>query len=201
MALTTLAIVKARCEITSDKHDMAITQIIDGLSMAFANATNRVVNGMALLERQADYVGYFDGGATFISLPLYPVEEISEVKESYVRNFDVVDALTDNTDYVLRPGTNILYRQPDGVRWMVGIATNRVTWTGGYVAAGEPAGEGQTAMPADLIEAATIQAVHLFKNRDRLGLKTFSAGSGTISITSDDLLPIVRRTLAHYKRY
>ena len=201
MAVTTLAIVKARCDVTSDTHDTVITQIINGMSMAFANFCDRVANGVSLLERQVDYVGYFDGGATFINLPLYPVEEISEVKESYVRDFDAVDALTDNTDYVLRPGGNLLYRQPNGSRWMEGIATNRVKWTGGFVAAGEQAGEGQAAMPADLIDVATIQAVHLFKNRGRLGLKTFSAGAGSISITSDDLLPIVRRTLGHYMRY
>ena len=59
----------------------------------------------------------------------------------------------------------------------------------------------QAAMPEDLQEAATAQAVHLWKYRDQLGVASISADGASLGLPPADLLPMVRKTLDRYRRY
>lgn len=203
MALTTADLVKQRADITGDSHDDLVAAVIAGVSMAIANWCRRAKAGVNLLELQEAREEYHDGGGFVLQLDCYPVvPPITSVTESFIRDFDHGVILLADSDYTLKPESGRLYRL-NGERWCWGISTVQVIYDGGYLPADsedEPE-EGQIPMPADLTEAATQQAVHLFRNRDRLGLQTISSGGGSISIVTADLLPMVKSMLEPYRRF
>ena len=198
MSVTALARVKTRASLTSTTFDAMLTQIIDGLSTLFEQYTRRV------LVREVDRVELHDGGTTVVVRPLraLPVESVTEIKEdSNPTDFDAATALIDGKDFIVAPDSGVVRRIPDGSTWRKGYRNVRVTYTGGYVAAGTAPQVNQTAMPEDLQEAATIQAVHFFKHRDRLGVASLSADGASLGLPPADLLPLVRKTLDRYRRW
>ena len=201
MALTTTAIVKTRAGITGSGDDALIGTIVDGVSLAIANHCGRAARGTSLLERAADRTERCDGGNEHIQLACYPVELITSIKEASYGEFDDATALTAETEYYLQAAAGLIWRMPTGAKWLRGRGTVQVVYTGGYLAAGETPTGDQIGMPKDLIDAATIQAVHLYRNRDRLGIDTISAGGASLSVTRADLLPIVKQYIAPYRRW
>ena len=78
----------------------------------------------------------------------------------------------------------------------------RVTYTGGYVLPGTSPGSGQTALPADVEQAATEQVAAWFYNKEKLGLVRHWPSSGTYVVLSQQpLLPGVAATLRRYQRW
>jgi len=95
--------------------------------------------------------------------------------------------------------TGIIYRV--GVDWFDVPDAVRIILRGGYCAAGATPGDGQTALPDDLREAAIEQSCFVFKRRDDLGLAGVGFEGGSISkFDPMDLLPMVKRILNDYRR-
>ena len=197
MSVTALARVKTRASITSTKFDAMLTQIIDGLTALFERQTNRT------LLRAEGIVALFDGGRAVIGpLKALPVEAITEIKEdANPVDFGSVTAMIDGTDFIANPDGGLITRLPRGVKWLAGIRNVRVTYTGGYVAAGAVPQVNQAAMPEDLQEAATMQAVHLWKYRDQLGVASISADGTSLGLPPAELLPAVRQVLKGDRRF
>ena len=81
-------------------------------------------------------------------------------------------------------------------------ALGRVTYTGGFVLPGLNAGDGQTALPADLESAAVEQVAAWFQHRDKLGLLRYWPKDGVYLVFSQlPLLPQVSATLRPYQRW
>jgi len=82
------------------------------------------------------------------------------------------------------------------------LPTSRVTYTGGYVLPGDTVGAGQTALPADLEQAAVEQVASWFQNRDKLGLLRNWPHGGVYQVYSQlPLLPSVQSVLTRYTRW
>ena len=197
MGVTALARVKTRASLTRTEFDVMLTQIIDGLTALFERLTNRT------LLRAEGIVALFDGGRSVIGLlKALPIEAITEIKEdANPVDFTAVTALIDGTDFIANPDGGLITHLPTRVNWLTGIRNVRVTYTGGYVAAGSTPQVNQAAMPEDLQEAATMQAGHYFKHRDRLGITSISADGASLGLAPAELLPAVRKTLLNYRRY
>lgn len=195
--ITTRDRVKQRAEVTQATFDRPIDEILEGLTTLFERQTNRT------LLRAEGIVALFDGGRViFGPLPALLIEGITEIKEdANPVDFTAAVALVDGTDFIADPNGGLIRRLPSGRRWQGGFRNVRVTYTGGYVAPGTPLMVGQTAMPDDLQEAATMQAVHYVKNRDRLGATSISADGASIALSPAELLPAVRQILKGYRRY
>ena len=77
-----------------------------------------------------------------------------------------------------------------------------MTYTGGYVLPGDTPALGQTALPADLEQAAIEQAATWFQNRDKLGLIRHWPHGGVYQVFSQlPLLPSVQTVLSRYARW
>jgi len=193
--ICTLSDVKDRLGITDTETDSLINRIILGIEAMFNSFTNR-----KLLLNSTDETYYFSGdGRHRVVLPRYPVVSITSIKESYDYDFDNTDSLIANTDYRLIAETGVICRiastwcnYEDGVQ---------VVYKGGYVAAGQTPGDGQTAMPADLREAAIEQASYIYKRKHDIGLTAQSFDGGSINkFAPIDLLPLVKTILDNYRR-
>jgi len=194
--LCTLANLKAHLGIgaADTEYDAVLTKIIGAVSAELARIAGRVANGAACLELQTGLVLTLNvprDRTQTIYLPCYPVKEISEIKEALFGEFAAATALTANTEYQLEAAVGGLWRVG---YWLRGVQTVRVTWTGGYVAAGGTPAAGETALPADIEGWATIQCAHEFLRRTTPGASGQSAQGANVSwIGAVDLLPIVRR--------
>jgi hypothetical protein len=77
-----------------------------------------------------------------------------------------------------------------------------VTYTGGYVLPGDTPAPGQTALPADLEQAAVEQAAAWFLRRDNVGLELNWPKGGIYQRFSQlPLLPQVEAVLSRYTRW
>jgi hypothetical protein len=193
--LCTLADVRARLgKADADTDDDAmLNSIIQGVSAAIDTFCNRT-----FVVNSTDATEYYDGGTCKLYLPRFPVVSITSVTESSGYDWDNDTALTANEGYRLNE-RGILYRV--GTRWLSGNETTRVVYRGGYTAAGSTPGTGETAMPNGVQEAAIVQTVYMFNQRDNLGLSSVGAiGANFTKFTEDKLLPEVQGMLKAFRR-
>jgi len=196
--LCTLTDIKTRLgiDVVDETSDDLLTAIIAGFT-AFAE---RYCGRGLILPAEAVTESY-TGLAEFIGLRRYPVSEITSVKEAFDWDFANAAALVADVDYRLvgNGEKGLLYRAYG--RWLSVPDAIQVVYRGGYVAAGEEAEEGETAMPADLREAAIQQCTFIYKRKDDIGLSAISFQGGSANMFSAlDLLPLVRQTLDGYRR-
>jgi len=193
-----LADVKDRLGLSNTDHDSVINRIITGLEAIFNQYTRRT-----LLQTSADVTEYYTGQGSYLQLKRYPIITITSVTQSVTYDFDNTDALVADTDYrLVNAGRNgILYRTYN-LSWFDTPDSIKVVYRGGYCAAGQSPGDGETAMPADLREAAIEQASFFFKRKDDIGLAGVGFQGGSISkFNPINLLPMVKDILQNYKRY
>lgn len=192
--ICTLADVKDRLGISSTEDDILINRIITGLEAVFDNHTLR-----KLILNSADETIYWTGSCSRIILPRYPIVSITSIKEASYYDFDNATALIANSDYRLLSGNEMLYKI--GSPWCRYEDSIQIIYKGGYVAANQIPAAGQTAMPADLREAAIEQTSFIYKRRMDIGLSAVSGEGGSINKFSDmELLPLVRDILDSYKK-
>jgi len=195
--ICTTADVETRIGETSETFDALIAQIINGVAAAFESYCHR-----PLVQAAAAVTEYYTGECEYLRLKRYPIIAITSIVESADFDWDNEDALTVDDDYRVMAGgaKGILYRvggwwlnYPDGIR---------AIYNGGYKAAGEVAGAGETAMPADLREAAIQQAAWWFKRRDDIGITAMGFQGGDVQkvVAGLELLPGVREILENYRR-
>lgn len=187
--------VRAGMEIGDTSQDQIIDDIIRGIANLFENYCNRI-----FILNTSDATEYYDGGVNVIIVKRYPIVSITSVTESTDYDWDNETALTANDGYRSTNDKGIIHRLASD--FYCGRDIVRIVYTGGYVAPGCDVGSGETALPDDLREAAIKQARYELKRKDDLGLSAVSAmGTNITKYAEDDLLPIVKRTLNHYRRW
>jgi len=192
--ICTLADVKDRLGISTTEDDTLINRIITGLESIFDNYTMR-----KLLLNAIDETVYWTGQGQRIILPRFPIVSITSIKECWNYDFNNATALTANTDYRLLANSGIVYRISSA--WNNCEDGVEIKYRGGYVSAGQTPAAGETAMPADISEAAIEQASFIYKRRMNIGLLSQSSNGGSISsFSAMDLLPLVKDTLDRHKR-
>lgn len=195
--IATLAALKARLGLTGADHDAVLTAILAGLKDRFETEADR-----PLIVTPAAVTEYFTGQGEFLQLRRYPVVSITSIKIAYDYDFDSATALVANTDYrLVNDGKKgVLWRMysdwpaspPDCIQ---------AIWRGGYAAAGVTPGTGETALPADLQEAAIQQASYWWQQRDKVGLASVGYQGGSVSTYAQaELLRDVRAVLERYRR-
>jgi hypothetical protein len=209
MSLCTRSQVKLRLGIGDAEtgYDSVIDQLRDGVSAVMAGPA-----GAGRELEQTDLVEVYsidDPVAWAIWLRCWPVVAVSEVLERW----DAADlwadltALTADTDYQVDAASGLLLRV--GVRWPRGLQSVRVTYEAGYVTpdtqagAGWELGDGETIMPADLVEAAIAQCVHAFNRRKDPAAASAGVAGGNVSlggVEAAGLLPGVIEVCRRYRR-
>ena len=193
--ICTLADVKDRLGLSGTDNDVLINRIISGLEATFDNETMRQL----LLNAVDETLNWTGSGGKRIILPRYPIVSITSIKESVDYDFDNTDALVEDTDYRVKYDDGIIYRING--KWLTQEDGIEIQYRGGFVSAGQTAGEDETPMPNDLREAAIQQASFILKRRNDIGLTAVSSQGGSInSFSAMDLLPLVRQTLDNNKR-
>ena len=194
--ICTLPDVRDRLGVSDTDYDTMIGRIISGLDSVFEAYTQR-----SLLLNAVDVTDYYTGCGPYLQLKRYPVVSVTSVKVAYDYDYAAAVAMTANSDYRLIDGgrKGIIYRIHSA--WPENQDIIQVVYRGGYCSAGQTPAAGEYAMPADLREAAILQATFLFKRKDDIGLAGVSAEGGSISKFSPmDLLPMVKKILDNYGR-
>ncbi len=192
--ICTLADVKDRLGLGTTEYDSVINRIIAGVEAIFDSYTMR-----KLILNDEDETLYWTGsGGQRIILPRYPIVSITSIKEAIDWNFADADALVENTDFRI-VAERFLYRA--GLRWPMREDSIEIKYKGGYVPAGQSPGENETAMPADLREAAILQATFIYERRNSISQSANSFQGGSVTFSEKmDLLPMVKNVLDNYKR-
>jgi hypothetical protein len=190
--LITLAEFKDRLGEASTEYDAKLTLIIASITAQF-----EAFCGRGLIVTAAAVTEYYTGRCEMLQLRRYPVVSITSIKEAWDYDFANATALVADTDYRLIGGGDkgLLLRmygdwchQPDGVQ---------AVYRGGYTAAGTTPGTGETAVPADLTEAALEQGLYLSQRKGRdIGLSGQSfAGGGFTKIETGDIIDAAQKIL------
>lgn len=179
--LTQLTTLKSRLGLAAFEtaDDALLTNFIRLVSARFELECQRK------FARAADAEFIFPGDARDLRVDRFPVEAASA--------------------FYLRASAAENWREQSGADWLVSPSRavielaaplggpreqGRVVFTGGYVLPGGAPGAGQTALPAELEQAAIEQVAYLYENRNRIGLVSVGGGSGAIEILRDlNLLP------------
>jgi len=177
--LCTLAQLKARMGVAVDDDDALLTAIITGVSARIARACGRATRtGAPCLEKASltEVLSAVDHDQAMLMLRAFPVVSITSVKEGLYGDFTDSDALVEGTSYHADLDRGTLHRI--GGAWLHGPRTVQVIYIGGYTSAGDDVGEGETALPDDLVDAAIQQCQYLAQRRDDMGATGIDAGQG-----------------------
>jgi hypothetical protein len=193
--ICTLSDIKERLGLADTANDVALTRIIEGIGSLFDSYTGR-----SLIITAADITEYYTGCGPSLQIRRFPIVSITSTKESIDYKFGDDSFLVVNTDYRIITGGRFGIIQRLWTNWLDLPDSIEVIYRGGYCSADVVPGEGETALPSDLREAAIEQATFLWKRKDDLGLSSVSAEGGSINKFSDmDLLPMVKRILDRYR--
>jgi len=194
--ICTLADVKDRLVIEGTDYDVMLSRIIAGLEAVFSEYCNRI-----LIAPAADVTECYTGAGRYLQLRRYPVISITSIKWAPDYDFASADALVADTDYrLVNAGlTGIVYNLAG---WLVTRPDCiQAVYRGGYCSAGQSPGDGEHSLPADLREAAIMQASFIYKRKDDLGLSAVGFQGGSMSkFSAIDLLPMVKKVLDSKRR-
>lgn len=179
--LTTLALVRSELNIEASftDDDAFINELIDGVSAQIIRHCGRAFINATYTER---YDGI--GGPTLMPRNL-PIVSVS----SLTVDGTVIAAAADSehAGYMVARNRVIIV---GGGMFTRGLQNVAITYVAGY---------GST-VPDDVRRAATIQAAHEYRQRDRLGQTSVSVGQSTTGYTQSELLPEVQAKLKLYVR-
>jgi hypothetical protein len=163
---------------TTDENDAILDAVINGVCEFIRGHTNRYFPVATYTAAKYDGNGRPD-----FWLPNYPVTALTSVHEN-----DVL--LVSDTDFYSYLDTGRLRR--NGV-WTSVPKGVKVTYTAGYAVA---------AMPTDLKLGRLIQVSDLWSKflHKSFGEITRSLASQSITVTEQDVLPVVKTLLARYRR-
>lgn len=192
--ITQLLTVKDRLKITDVIDDDYLTGLINAASDLFDRHCNRkFARGEALTQE-------FRGDEVEVSLERYPIEVVIGFELKSTEDADWQDC-TDPA-YVIRFDCIVSLETALGRSF----DQARVSYTGGYVLPGTTPESWQTALPADVEQAALEQISFWYRNRNMTGLSSASGSSGSVGFDAKSvvaplhLLPVVQATLEKYRR-
>ena len=193
--LSQLSTLKARLAIpTIDvQYDDLLTTALVAISARFDRELSRT------LARTVNTTFEFPSDDTEIIPQCYPVESVSkfELKTSEAEGW----LEQTGVQFLIRRSCIISLHSPI-CNLQSATCTSGVTYTGGYVLPGDTPSAGQTALPADLEQAAIEQVAAWFLNRDKLGLEVHWPKGGVYQRLSQlPLLPSVQSVLTRYARW
>lgn len=184
--LTTIWRVKRELGITGTDKDDLLSVIIAGVSDRIETYCDRVLREAAYQQKYST-----TGNQPDLRLLQYPVESGPTVVESGV-------TLVEGTDFELELETGTLWRMLGELNrsWPRGIRNVEVSYTAGYAT-----------IPDDVVDAATKQVTHDYKQTDASGAgmrgleNKALADGGQASYQKDAMLPEVMHALAGYRRF
>jgi hypothetical protein len=193
--LTLLSTIKARLGLTDldVQFDALLTNAIKAITARFDKECNRT------FARTVAATQEFDAGDTEILPACYPVEAVTkfELKTTEAEGWVEQSGI----DFLIRRQCIISLPSPLSLP-PSSASLARATYTGGYVLPGATPAPGQTALPADLEQAAVEQVAAWFQNRDKLGLDTIWPHEGTYQKFAQlDFLLGVKAVLSRYVRW
>lgn len=161
-----------------DQDIVVLDAIINGVCEFIKGFTGRV-----LPQTTYTAVKYDGSGRSNFWLPNYPVSALTSVHEDNV-------LLTLDTDYYAYLTTGRLLR--NGV-WSATPQGIKATYTAGYAPA---------SMPTDIKLACLIQATDVWQKfqHKSFGEISRSLASQSVTVTEQDVLPLVRTLLNRYRR-
>jgi hypothetical protein len=195
--LTQLPTLKSRLSIpdVDVQYDALLTNALTTMSVRFDCELNRT------LARTVDATHEFASWQTELSPLCYPIESVSKFELKTTEAEGWLEQT--GAQYLFRRSCIISLSQPFSFQYSAfSISVARVTYTGGYVLPGDTAAPGQTALPADLEQAAVEQAAAWFLHRDNVGLELNWPKGGVYQRFSQlPLLPSVEAVLSRYTRW
>ena len=196
--LASLADLKLFLGETSSDYDELLTALLVRLEGRFAGELAPGLDSIFI----DDWTEYATGGGPHLQLRHWPVASITSIIEDSSYGFSASDALTPDTDYRLLNGglKGICWRCYG--HWLSVPDSIKTAYRGGFVAVGATPAAGETALPAELTQAAIMQAAYQFRRRHDLGIVSAGqlGGSWTRNV-QDELLPEVRQVLEKYRRH
>ncbi|HWQ90755.1 MAG TPA: hypothetical protein VN673_03720 [Clostridia bacterium] len=191
--LTQLTTVKWRLAIVPEDttQDEFLTHAIQAVSARFDRFCNRS------FARATGAKHEFSARDLDVCVPCYPIETVTkwETKESEASGW----VEQTGVEFVIRRGgvVSLASRLAPVMSQMA-----RITYTGGYVLPGTTAGAGQTALPADLEDAAIEQVAFWYRHRDNMGLiRHWPSGGTYLVFTQEPLLLTVKQVLKKHERW
>lgn len=197
MALTTIALVKSIVAKTGTDHDTILTHYVEVVSSWLTAFCKR-----RTFTREVGRVEYPRGGWSRLQLDVYPIETVTEIRQSTAlpRDYAGEDALVEGTDFFVLPAqsgpevnTGVIEHAYGS--FYVGTHAVKVTYTGGYLLETDPEYPNARLLPYAVKGAATDMCVHLYRNRDKLGIRSTSVGAMDVSEAYDGLRPASREML------
>jgi len=193
IALTTLARFKAFYGSTKSADDVAVSALIDRVSVAIERDLGRTIQATGLDVTEVDWLPQW---ARTVLLRAFPVTEVSSVK--YARtalDWSAVDALTVGTHYWLDLDRGVVHLD---VNTKYDPTWYQVIYKGG-LAASTAALIADTSL-CDLEQAAMMQVAYYWERRDKPGgSKTMEGGSVSFD-GAIKLLEGVRELISPFKR-
>lgn len=183
-AITSLEHIKVFLEIKDDSHDSLLELLIDGVSALFDSYCGHQ------FAEATDTTLYLDGnGERELELPRWPVTSIATVELNDI-------ALTEGADedYVLYSSNHDAYLWKTAGTWGTGKKSIKLTtFKAGFTAA---------LMPSD-VEVAALKQIG--KEYQKWKAKNWAETSrsfpdGSISMSTENLLPEVKETLSRWKK-
>lgn len=192
--IATLAELKSELGINDPEDDNEIIRKATALQGRFDDHLCRT------LLRGASVEEILDGDCTWLLPKRYPIEAVAEIYIDTDGEFDA-DTEIDSDDFrVNKTLGRILYGR-GSTKWPAGFQNIKIVYSGGYVAAGETIGVGQTAMPETIRRAFFMQFAFEWRNKNTLGNQSVSAQGGSVSLAPAKFLPEVDDALFPYKRF
>jgi len=202
MGLVTTANLKARIGVAGSAEDTLLAAIITGVSARMARECGRVTHaGIACLEKTTGITevhDVLDRHTETLWVRAYPIISVTSVKEGYYGVFGDDALAGDGDDYFVDAERGALHRVGS---WQFGLRSVQVVYAGGYTSAGDDVGDGETALPADLVEAAYQQCGYLYERRGQIGATGLGVQGGSVQWSAAyGLLPDVRAVCEQYRR-
>jgi len=196
--LATATALRARIGCGTEVQDSLLNGLLDGVTAACEAYTQRVL----ITDGTTPRVETPSGGMSYLLLRCWPIVSVTSIIETTDGVFAGVEAL-DASHYRIVADRGRIERYPFGRPWWWGIGNIQVTYLGGYVdAATTEVPSGFSKPPADLAEAALLQASHLYFRARDLGATNVSlaAGGATAHAREYALLDEVKRLLGPHRR-
>jgi hypothetical protein len=212
----TLADVKALLGRTDTDDDALLTRMVHLATHWMARWAGRydTATGANLMVTFRNRVEVHPGDDTFVSLLGYPVVVVppagfDDGSPMTVRAANVLGDVATATPMV----ADADYRRDGSRLWRLTAGRElgahytlpggfvQVTYCGGWISADPTllSYSGQVDIPPDVREAAALQAMHIFRNKDYLSQQSVHVGTATIQVVEKVLLEAVRDVMRPYR--